>query len=68
MRFLKNVIKALAILQVFALLAGCGSTKTTSKSTAAPTKNLRNQQGLKTGHSVRIKAVNNIMKIYFPID
>ena len=43
MRLPKNVIKALAIIQVFALLAGCGSTKTTTKSPAAPTKNLQNQ-------------------------
>jgi hypothetical protein len=43
MRFPKNVINAFAVLFVSILLVGCGSTKTTSKSTAAPTKNLRNQ-------------------------
>jgi len=43
MRFPKNVIKAFAILLVSILLVGCGSAKTTSKSPAAPTKNLTNQ-------------------------
>jgi hypothetical protein len=43
MRLQKNVVNTFAVLFVSILLAGCGSTKTTSKSQAAPIKNATKQ-------------------------